>query len=165
MGRKSSEALGAITQEFSALEFMWLTVTWSLMWNDDSEVGHIMTAKMSFRNVREAALSLALHRYQENQPEEVDILRKAKASAERAEDERNLIVHSAWFYSGEMGQGRMKITTGKAGLQFRHEPFTLRDINDVRELIEIAREDLLHFIIRNLTQRDGEDDVNDPEEV
>ena len=160
MGRKSNEALGTVTREFSALEFMWITVTWSLMQNEDATVGQIMTAKMSFRNVREAAWSLTLHRF-EDAPEEIEIMRIAKGSAEKAEEERNLIVHSAWFHSGEMGEGRMKITTGKTGLQFRHEPFTLTDINNVLMVVETARQDLLHFIIRNLTALDNENDVED----
>lgn len=135
---------------------MWLTVTWSLMQNEDEAVGEIMTAKMSFRNLREAAWSLALHRFAE-EPEEIEVMRIAKASSEKAEQERNLIVHSAWFHSGEIGEGRMKITTGKSGLQLRHEPFSLGDINNVLLAIEGARADLLAFILRNLTARESDE--------
>lgn len=124
--------IGDITVSFALLENTLQSLAWFLL-NDHQRIGQIITAELSFKNLRALIISLYLERSGRN--EDFDVLRKLMSRAKKIEDERNLITHSIWG-AGSAANKIVRIkTTAKesSGIKFH---FLEMDDNELRAIAD-----------------------------
>lgn len=149
----SDEALGRLTRVWSALEFFWSNLAWTLM-ESDQEVGQIVTGRMSFGNLLDTTLALAIHR-EGSDSEEVLAIRRALGKADKVRGKRNDLIHSTW-YADKEGEGFISSRVSrKHGLQANQERMSVRDILKVKADIEDAVTDLVVGVLLRF-HSDGE---------
>lgn len=120
--------IGDTTVSFALLEMTLQTLTGSLI-NEHQRVGQIITAEVSFKNLRALLLSL----YRERHGEDVDYtkLKSLMNEAGEIEEIRNQIIHSVWASGKDKNHiTRIKTTAKeKHGLKFQFQEMSVNDLS------------------------------------
>jgi hypothetical protein len=141
--------IGDMTVSFALLEAAIQSVVWYLI-GERQRIGQIITAELSFKNLRALAISL----YLERNGEDSDYL-TLKAFMDKAatlEGRRNQITHSIWAV-GKDPQSITRIKTTakeKNGLQFQFEDIQAKDLSIFVSEIKQLAEDIQFFWIHLL---------------
>ena len=138
--------MGDITVSFALLE----NVIESLVGNPishDQRTGQIITAELSFHNLRALLVSLYLHRY--GKDSNYEQFRKLIIRLGDIEAKRNVITHSRWA-AGETSDtiSRIKITAkGKHGFKFDFETMSENQLIDIETEIKVLASDIQDFTL------------------
>lgn len=138
--------IGDITISFALLE----SVTESLVGNlisHDQRTGKIITAELSFRNLRALLVSLYLHRY--GKDSNYELFRELIKRLGDIEAKRNVIIHSQWG-AGETADtiSRFKITSKeKHGVKFDFETMSENQLIDIATEIKVLASDVQAFAL------------------
>lgn len=114
VGEKLLASIGDITVSFTMLESQIQTLCGSLLL-EHQRVGQIVTAELSFRNLRALTMSLFLERHGPDDNDTIavrDFMRRAAV----LEEQRNQITHSVWA----AGDGPDTVTRIKMTAKERH---------------------------------------------
>lgn len=127
--------IGDITVSFASLEMGIQTLIGSLI-NEHQRVGQIVTAELSFRNLRALAISLYLERHGED--EDYDTLKELMKQSGDIESTRNNIVHSVWGAGKDKDHiTRIKMTAKqRKGLDFKFEAVSVGDLDAIVKTIQ-----------------------------
>ena len=114
------KAIGDITVSFALLEFQIQNLIGSLIY-EHQRIGQIITAELSFKNLRALLISLYLERHGED--EDFNNLRDFMKRAGQAEEKRNQIIHSVWAAGKDKDHITRFKTTAKEkhGIRFKFE--------------------------------------------
>ncbi len=149
--REVSDALGCVTVSFSMLETYVAVLIWGLISPEDSLVGQMVTAQLSFR--KSLDLLDAVFRYKIGDAVKVAKIEGLLKEAQAAEDARNRIVHSMWMFSQPCTDlRRVKLATKRGkGLSEQDEEGTPANIMAVAEEIEKTAKGFSSFIMELCT--------------
>jgi hypothetical protein len=149
--RAVSGALGCVTVNFSMLETYIAVLIWGLISPEDSLVGQMVTAQLSFK--RSLDLLDALFRYKIKDAVKVARLEEMLKEAQAAEEARNRIVHSMWMFSQPWTDlRRVKLATKRGkGLSEQNEEGTAANIMAVAGEIEKTAKACSSFIMELCT--------------
>jgi hypothetical protein len=114
--------------------------------SDDSQLGTIVTAELSFRSKRGLLCSLYLYRAGVSEPPQT--FKALLGKLQRAEDRRNTIFHSGWIKAPVCGMLTRYKYTAKSGKGFVHrtEDFEPEHIEAIVTEIQGIADDLIaHF--------------------
>lgn len=138
------KAIGDITVSFAMLEFQIQNLIGSLIY-EHQRIGQIITAELSFKNLRALLISLYLERHGED--DDFSNLREFMKRAGQAEDKRNLIMHSVWAAGKDKDHiTRIKTTAKeKHGIRFKFEEVSAESLNEFAKEIKILAEELQRF--------------------
>jgi len=143
-------ALGLITFNFQNFEKEIEFLAWALI-GSDQEIGQIVTSQMSFRKLCDTLGSLI--RYRTSDAELISELDGLLDKAAKIEQERNTIVHSAWFWSmAHDPKGaitRLKITAkGDKGLKHQYQSVQVSDLSSIASSIKSVASEVMAFRIK-----------------
>lgn len=140
------KAIGDITVSFALLESVMQSLTHAIL-GISQRNGQIVTAELSFKNIR--ALTVSLYLEQHGKAAEFIALRSLMKRAETIETKRNQITHSAWAVGNSTTSvTRMKTTAKEAhGIRCQFEPVTSSQLNAFATEIKQLAEDMLTFHI------------------
>jgi hypothetical protein len=144
--------IGDVTVSFALFESMIQTWAGSQI-QDYQPITQIITAELSFRNLR--ALTTSLYRERHGEDDDYDELRELMKRAAELEHLRNEITHSVWG-AGETAYTVTRIkTTAKErhGLRFDFTTVSAEDLRAVAEEIQQLAEDVQRFWIRLIEAR------------
>ncbi len=143
--------IGDITVSFTLLEFQLQSLIGSLIY-EHQRIGQIVTAELSFRNLRDLLISLYLERHGED--EDFEILQEFMKRSGKIEEKRNQITHSIWAGGKDKNHIiRIKTTAKeKHGISFKSEQFSVNDLSDFVKVIKVLSRELSDFQI-DLMQR------------
>jgi hypothetical protein len=127
-------ALGKVVVSFSMLEHALHFLAWGLI-NSEQRVGRIVTTELSFRSLK--ALVSSLIRDRVAIPDVIERMDEALALSTRAEERRNLLMHSIWILGETPDEVTRFKTTAKErkGLKAQRELLSAVRINETIELI------------------------------
>ena len=113
---------------------------------NQSRIGALVTAEMSFKNIRALVISLYLQRFGESDPD-LPTMRTMLKTAAAVEELRNRITHSIWAHGSTPDRvQRLKITAKeKRGLAFAVEEIGAEDIRRIVDDIQTLSADLQRF--------------------
>ena len=138
--------IGDITVSFALLESTIQFLVGSLI-REHQRIGQIITAELSFRNLRALLISLYLERHGED--DDYATLREFIKRAADIEEKRNQITHSIWGAGKDANSiTRIKTTAKeKHGIRFHFEDVTADTLAAVADEIKVLAEDIqqLHF--------------------
>ena len=129
-----------MTVSFALLELHIQGLIGSLI-KEHQRIGQIITAELSFRNLRALLISLYLERHGED--DDFKELRNLMKSAAQMEGKRNQITHSIWGAGKDADTiARIKTTAReKSGIKFQAEPVKSADLENVAiEIMELAEQ-------------------------
>lgn len=152
--------IGDITVSLALLESVIQTLAGSQI-QDHQRIGQIITAELSFRNLR--ALSTSLYRERHGEDADFDTLRALMKRAAELEGLRNQITHSVWG-AGDTAETVTRIKTTakeKHGIRFDFEKVSDRDLGAVADEIKRLAEDVQRFWIHLVEAHKA---INDPAE-
>jgi hypothetical protein len=138
--------IGDITVSFALLESTVQTLAASQL-QESQRIGQIITAELSFRNLR--ALVTSLYRERHGEDAEFETLQELMKRAARLGEKRNQITHSIWG----AGEGRDTVTRIKAtakekrGIHFDFQHVSAEDLDAVAKEIKTLAEDVQRFWI------------------
>lgn len=139
--------IGDMTVSFALLENVMRMLVCSLV-NEHQRIGQIITAELSFRNIKALARSLYIERHgKDNDFTRLEHLMK---KAESLEERRNQITHSFWAVEDKPNSvTRIKITAKEnLGYKFGSEIIEAKDLEIfVSEIKELAY-DIQNFQIQ-----------------
>jgi hypothetical protein len=126
--------IGDITVSFALLEMAIQTLIGSLI-NEHQRIGQIITAELSFKNLR--ALVLSLYRERHGTDEDYEQLKSLMNEAGEIEDIRNQIIHSVWGAGKDRDHiTRIKTTAKeKHGLKFQFQEMSANELSDFAKRI------------------------------
>ncbi|WP_417593087.1 hypothetical protein [Owenweeksia hongkongensis] len=133
---KHLKAIGDIIISFALLESSLQFLIGRII-NIDQRIQHVITAELSFRNLRGLLTSLYLETYSNDS--KFAELKTLIIQAAKLEAERNKIVHSIWG-AGENENFITRIKTTakeKKGLNFQYEVMSIGQIEKIAEDIKI----------------------------
>jgi hypothetical protein len=138
------KAIGDITVSFAMLESQIQYLIGSLI-NEHQRIGQIITAELSFKNLRALLISLYLERYGED--DDFSNLREFMKRAGQTEDKRNQIIHSVWAAGKDKDHiTRIKTTAKeKHGIRFKFEDISAEALHEFAKDIKVLAEELLRF--------------------
>jgi hypothetical protein len=141
--------IGDITVSFALLESVIQSLVGSLL-QQEQRIGQIVTAELSFRNLR--ALTLSLYRGRHGEGGEYETLSALMQRASDLEDLRNQITHSLWATGGTAETvTRIKMTAKeKRGLHFDFKKVTADDLAEVADEIKRLAFDIQEFWVEGL---------------
>ena len=115
--------IGDIIVSFAYLESFSQSFIGSLI-NEHQRIGQIITAELSFKQLR--ALLIGLYKERHGEDDDFQILKKLMERAEKIEGTRNNITHSIWGTGNDPNNvTRLKKTVkGKHGIRVQSEKFT-----------------------------------------
>ena len=137
---KHLQHIGDLTVSFALLESTIQSLVGSLI-KEHQCIGQIITAELSFRNIRALLISLYLERHGED--DDFAHLREFMTSAAQLEEKRNQITHSVWGAGGDAETiTRIKTTAKeKHGIRFHFESVKAEDLENVAiEIKKLANE-------------------------
>lgn len=141
------KSIGDITVSFALLESQIQTLIGSML-NERQRIGQIVTAELSFKNLRALMISLYLERHGK---EDVDFerLKELLVRAGRVEDKRNQITHSLWGAGKDANTiTRIKATAKeKHGIRFQFEDVSSEYLADFATEIKVLAEEIQRFWI------------------
>jgi hypothetical protein len=137
--------IGEITVYFALLE-LWVQWLARSQLQEKRRIGQIITAELSFRDLR--AFTTSLYRERHGEDADFETLRELMKRAARLEEERNQVIHSIWG-SGETAETVTRIkTTAKEGrglrFNFQHE-VSADDLGAVASDIKTLADDVQQF--------------------
>lgn len=144
------KAIGDITESFALLENTLETMIGSML-NEKQRIGQIITAELSFKNLRALMISLYLERHGE---EDADFatLKGLMNRAGRAEEKRNQITHSLWLAGDGATITRHKTTAKeKHGIRFQFEQLSINDLEAFAMEIKTLAEEIQRYWIQLVT--------------
>ncbi len=135
--------IGDITVSFALLELQIQNFIGSLI-HEHQRVGQIITAELSFKNLRALLISLYLERH--GQDNDFAYLRDFMKHSGQVEDKRNQIIHSVWAAGKDKNHiTRIKTTAKeKHGIKFKFEEVS------AEALINFAKE--IKVLVRKIQQ-------------
>jgi hypothetical protein len=138
------KAIGDITVSFALLESHIQNLIGSLIY-EHQRIGQIITAEVSFKNLRALLISLYLERHGED--DDFIKLREYMKRAGQAEDKRNQITHSVWAAGKDKDHiTRIKTTAKeKHGIRFKFEEVSAETLFTFAKEIKVLAEELLKF--------------------
>lgn len=144
---KHLKSIGDITVSFALLELNIQLFIWSML-NEDQRIAQIITAELSFKNLRALMKSLYLEKYGK-EDEDFDKLNKLMIRTGQVEDKRNQIIHSFWGGSRNTDTiSRFKITAKeKDGIKFQFEEVPLDKLSDFATEIKVLAGDIQTYWI------------------
>ena len=145
------KAIGDITVSFAMLESQIQNLIGSLIY-EHQRVGQIITAELSFKNLRALLISLYLERHGEDN--DFNNLRAFMKRAGQTEDKRNQIIHSLWAAGKDKDHiTRIKTTAKeKHGIRFKFEEVSAENLQEFAKDIKILSEELLRFKLDMLSR-------------
>lgn len=138
--------IGDIAVSFALLESTLHFLTWELL-GGDQRIGQIVTAELSFRNLRALCVSLYKERAGDDAPG-LEKLRDLMRRAGKIEEARNQITHSVWG-AGDTPETvtRFKTTAReKHGLEFRFEQIDEGGLASLAEDMKVLASDIQDFM-------------------
>ena len=146
------KAIGDITVSFAMLESQIQYLIGSLIY-EHQRIGQIITAELSFKNLRAILISLYLERHGED--DDFIKLRDFMKRAGQTEDKRNQIIHSVWAVGKDKDHiTRIKTTAKeKHGIRFKFEEVSAENLQEFAKDIIILSEELLSFQIDMLSRK------------
>ncbi len=138
--------IGDITVSFALLESIIQSLVGSLI-REHQRIGQIITAELSFRNLRALLISLYLERHGED--DDFKTLRELVKRAAELEEKRNRITHSIWGAGKDANSiTRIKTTSKeKHGIRFHFEDVTADNLRVVADELKVLTEDIQRFHI------------------
>lgn len=138
------KCIGDIIVSFALLEFNIQTLIGSLI-NEHQSIGQIITAELSFKNLRALAISLYLERHGEDS--DYHQLKSYMSRAREIEETRNNIIHSIWAAGEDKDHiTRIKTTAKqKHGLKFKFEEMSAKDLGSFAESIRQLTQEIQAF--------------------
>jgi len=139
--------IGDVTVSFALLENQIQSLIWSLL--SDQRTGQIVTAELSFRNLRGLLVSLYLERFGNNNSD-YDAFRELNKRAGNLEAQRNIVTHSLWV-AGKTANvvTRVKTTAKeKHGLKFDWETVDEERLKKLAEEIKVLASDFQIFELK-----------------
>ncbi len=135
------KVLGKITVNFSSLEIYLSFLIWNLA-THELKVGKIITSELSFK--AKIALFASLYRYQIGDIKKSSNVDKLIKSLTKAEEKRNIVIHSSWLVDEQNTKVIRHKTTSKLkyGLKDDFEDFTIDDLNEISDFISDVGKDL-----------------------
>jgi hypothetical protein len=145
------KAIGDITVSFALLESQIQFLIGSLIF-EHQRIGQIITAELSFRNLRALLISLYLERHGED--DDFKVLRELMQQAGLAEAKRNQITHSVWGAGKDKDHiTRIKTTAKeKDGIKFKSEQVSAEYLDNFSKDIKALANKILQFQL-NLLER------------
>ncbi|MPZ68811.1 MAG: hypothetical protein GEU71_04705 [Actinobacteria bacterium] len=106
---RTLRALGRVSANFAALEVSTSLMIWALI-GDEDEVGQIVTAKLSYRQLLDILAGLTHYRCGDSREIHAELMAFIK-TADAAQQKRNIVLHSAYTApnEGEEEMGRLKM--------------------------------------------------------
>jgi hypothetical protein len=138
--------IGDIAVSFALLESMIQALAGSQL-QEHQRIGQIITAELSFRNLR--ALVTSLYRERHGEDADFETLRELMKRAAQLEEKRNQITHSVWA-AGKTAETVTRIKTTakeKRGIQFDFHQVSAQDLGAVAQEIKTLAEDVQRFRI------------------
>jgi hypothetical protein len=145
------KCIGDITVSFALLESVIQILVGSLI-KEHQRIGQIITAELSFKNLRALLISLYLERHGED--EDFNKLRELMKRAAEIEAKRNQITHSIWGAGKDADTITRIKTTAKErhGIRFQFEGVTSEALGIVANEIRQLADDIQRFYIDLLNQ-------------
>lgn len=146
------KAIGDITVSFAMLESQIQNLIGSLIY-EHQRIGQIITAELSFKNLRALLISLYLERHGED--DDFNNLRDFMKRAGQTEDKRNQIIHSVWAAGKDKDHiTRIKTTAKeKHGIRFKFEEVSAESLQEFAKDIKILAEELLRLQLDMLSRQ------------
>lgn len=140
------KCIGDITVSFALLESVIQILVGSLI-REHQRIGQIITAELSFKNLRALLISLYLERHGED--EDFNKLRELMKRAAEIEAKRNQITHSIWGAGKDADTiTRIKTTAKeKHGIRFQFKEVTFDALDTVANEIKQLEGDTQRFHI------------------
>lgn len=138
--------IGDMIVSFTLLESQIQSFIGSLIY-EHQRIGQIITAELSFKNLRALLISLYLERHGEDK--DFENLRELMKRSGKIEEKRNQITHSIWAAGIDKNHiTRIKTTAKeKHGIRFKSEQFSVKDLSDIVNDIKGLNGELLDFQI------------------
>ena len=141
------KSIGDITVSFALLESQIQTLIGSML-NERQRIGQIITAELSFKNLRALMISLYIERHGK---EDVDFvqLKELMTRAGQVEDKRNQITHSIWGVGKDTDTiTRIKTTAKeKHGIRFHFEDVSSGYLANFATEIKVLAEEIQRYWI------------------
>ncbi len=144
VSQKHLASIGDVVVSFNLLEQFYHMITWGIL-TDSQELGRAVTAKMSFRKLREIALELYKKKNGEDGLYSEFLILKKKV--DKIEDERDRIVHDLWMgVGGELSKIQ---TTMKQSIRTSYDDGKFIELLD---MMDTTGDDLLYIFSRMIDQ-------------
>lgn len=152
--------IGDISVSFSLLESIIQLLAGSLI-SHELRIGQIVSAELSFRNLRALTISLYLERFGEDN--EVTKIKDLMKRAGRIEDKRNQIIHSLWIVGiDEDHVTRIKGTAKeKHGFKIQEQDMNSSELREIADEIKQLSKDMQDFLVQQYIRKQ---DFNFPPE-
>jgi len=152
VGERLLAAIGDISVSFALLESQLQTLCGSLFL-EHQRIGQIVTAELSFRNLRALTMSLFLERHGVDDDDTVR-LRGFMRRAAILEEQRNQITHSVWAAGdGPDTVTRIKMTAKERhGARFDFSSVSADDLARIADQIKQLAADIQYFHVDLLQQ-------------
>ena len=146
------KSIGDITVSFALLESQIQSVVGSML-NEKQRIGQIITAELSFKNLRALLISLFIERHGKEDSDYAALKELMNRSAE-VEGKRNQITHSLWASGGNSDTiTRIKTTAKeKHGVRFHFEQVSSESLDDFASEIKALAKEIMDFWIELLTK-------------
>lgn len=134
-----------MTVSFALLESIIQSLVGSLIY-EHQRIGQIITAELSFKNIRALLVSLYLERHGEDD-NDLAQLREYMKRAALLEEKRNQITHSVWG-AGDDAETITRIKTTakeKHGIQFHFTTVKAKDLENTAVEIKNVAEEIQRF--------------------
>ena len=155
--------IGDIIVSFALLEFQIKSLIGSLI-AEHQRVVQIITAELSFKNLRALAISLYLERHgEDNDYSRLKLLMNKAGSLEENDKgiSRNKIIHSVWAAGKDKDHiTRIKTTAKqKRGFKFQFEELSAKDLEKFAEKIRQLAQNIQNFQIELIENKKA---INNP---
>lgn len=142
------KAIGDITVSFALLESQIQTLIGSML-NERQRIGQVITAELSFKNLKALMISLYLERHGKEDAD-FETLKKLMNAAGTLEEKRNQITHSLWAAGKDADTiTRIKTTAKeKHGIRFQFEEVSADALDAFAAEIRHLAEDIQKYWIR-----------------
>jgi hypothetical protein len=140
---KAIEGLGTICVEFQGLEWVLKSAIALLICPNDTPIGVIVTAQLSFNATLDLFYALYHCRFPDDPPDTLQDLKKYLAQCGNAAARRNNIVHAQWMPDLKTGKGavRTKFTAkNRNELKQQKETFSPADMQKVSDELRSVRD-------------------------
>ena len=140
------KSIGDITVSFAMLESQIQTLVWSML-NERQRIGQIVTAELSFKNLRALMVSLYIERHGKDD-DDYEQLKELMNKAGQIEEKRNQITHSIWG-AGKNVDSIIRIKTTakeKHGIRFQFQDVLSGDLAEFAREIKVLAHDILKFL-------------------
>jgi len=139
------KSIGDITVSFAMLELQIQMLIGSML-NEHQRIGQIITAELSFKNLKALVISLYIEQHSKDD-EDFGRLKELINRAGQAEEKRNQITHSVWG-AGKDAESITRIKTTakeKYGIRFQFDDVTSGDLEALAIEIKVLAHDIQNF--------------------